>query len=169
MKQPIDTEPKITATKQAVRGRDNRGRFTVGNLPKTGFHTNPERRSNGSWKKERTPRGKLEKILEDITVGEFFEQIARNNIEFLDEKVGDIAVSQRLRNVFKIEKDGRIGVISKEYDTLMKFIYGNKVEHEYHASPEEAGTILMGFVVPAVSPEDIKRLERNTRSYPCSL
>ena len=43
---------KNTATKQAVEGHDNRGRFTIGNKPVLGFHTNPERRSDGRWKKE---------------------------------------------------------------------------------------------------------------------
>lgn len=41
-----------TATKQAVNGRDGRGRFAIGNKPTVGFHTNPERRSNGRWRKE---------------------------------------------------------------------------------------------------------------------
>lgn len=41
-----------TATKQAVCGRDERGRFAVGNRPSVGFHTHPERRSNGRWSKE---------------------------------------------------------------------------------------------------------------------
>lgn len=40
------------ATKQAVNGRDENGRFTPGNVPSTGFHTNPERRNNGKWDKE---------------------------------------------------------------------------------------------------------------------
>ena len=41
-----------TATKQAVNGRDENGRFAIGNKPTVGFHTNPERRSNGRWRKE---------------------------------------------------------------------------------------------------------------------
>ena len=164
MEQLADTKLKNTATKQAVKGRDNRGRFTVGNVPKTGFHTNPECRSNGPWKKERTPRGKLEKILEEMTIGEFFEQIAKNNIAFLDEKVGDVAVSERLRNVFKITKDSRLKIVSSEFDSLMKFVYGNKVEQSYQITEEASGNILKGFVIPAVDPEDIEKLERNTHS-----
>ena len=41
-----------TATKQAVNGRDENGRFVAGNTPSTGFHTNPERRNNGKWDKD---------------------------------------------------------------------------------------------------------------------
>ena len=41
-----------TATKQAAYGRDERGRFAAGNSPSVGFHTHPERRSNGRWSKE---------------------------------------------------------------------------------------------------------------------
>jgi hypothetical protein len=42
----------ITATNQAVTDRDERGRFTIGNTPKTGFHTAPERRHDGRWQKD---------------------------------------------------------------------------------------------------------------------
>ena len=41
-----------TATKQAVNGRDENGRFVAGNIPSTGFHTHPERRNNGKWDKD---------------------------------------------------------------------------------------------------------------------
>ena len=47
----MDYSIKNTATNQAV-GRGERGRFIRGNKPKVGFHTNPERRCNGRWKKE---------------------------------------------------------------------------------------------------------------------
>lgn len=154
-----------TATKQAVNGRDSRGRFVRGNVPKTGSHTNPERRSNGSWKKERTVRGKLEKILEDVTIGEFLEQISKNNAAFLDEKIGDIIVSQRLRNVFRISKDGRIEVISREFDKLMKFIYGNKVEHSYDTPLENDSVIITNYIVPSIDPKIIEAHEKSTRSY----
>lgn len=41
-----------TATNQAVKDRDEHGRFTAGNKPSSGFHTNPERRSDGRWSKD---------------------------------------------------------------------------------------------------------------------
>lgn len=46
-----DTEVD-TATKQAVNGRDERGRFATGNVPSTGFHTHSGRRNNGKWSKD---------------------------------------------------------------------------------------------------------------------
>lgn len=48
----IDETEVETATKQAVNGRDSRGRFAPGNTPSTGFHTHSERRNNGKWDKE---------------------------------------------------------------------------------------------------------------------
>lgn len=49
----LDQETNMpTATNQAVNSRDENGRFTVGNKPIVGFHTNPERRSDGRWRKE---------------------------------------------------------------------------------------------------------------------
>lgn len=45
-------QAKATATNQAVNGRDGSGRFAIGNKPTVGFHTNPERRSDGRWRKE---------------------------------------------------------------------------------------------------------------------
>lgn len=49
----LDQETNVSAaTKQAVNGRDENGRFAAGNKPTVGFHTNPERRSNGRWRKE---------------------------------------------------------------------------------------------------------------------
>jgi hypothetical protein len=48
----MSATPDTAATKQADTDRNNKGRFIDGNIPVTGFHTNPERRSNGRWKKE---------------------------------------------------------------------------------------------------------------------
>ena len=52
MNDDTDSTGVSTATKQAVNGRDENGRFTAGNIPSTGFHTNPERRNNGKWDKD---------------------------------------------------------------------------------------------------------------------
>lgn len=51
-----------TTTKQEGQQRDEKGRIT-GGTPPVGFHTNPERRHNGAWKKEDTPRYKLEQMM----------------------------------------------------------------------------------------------------------
>lgn len=48
----MDETEVDTATKQAVNGRDENGRFVAGNMPVSGFHTNPERRNSGKWDKD---------------------------------------------------------------------------------------------------------------------
>lgn len=58
----------------------------------------------------------------------------------------------------------RLKIVSSEFDSLMKFVYGNKVEQSYQITEEASGNILKGFVIPAVDPEDIEKLERNTHS-----
>ena len=52
----------MTTTKQEGQQRDEKGRI-IGGIPPVGFHTNPERRHNGAWKKEDTPRFKLEQMM----------------------------------------------------------------------------------------------------------
>jgi hypothetical protein len=47
-----DTSDKLNSTtKQVAQTRDEKGRIT-GGMPPVGFHTNPENRSDGGWKKE---------------------------------------------------------------------------------------------------------------------
>lgn len=156
MEQLPDINPNFTATKQAVNGRDSRGRFVCGNKPKTGFHTNPERRSNGSWKKASTVRGKFEALLNEASVGEFFAQIGNNNIDNAEEKLGDVAISQRLRNTFIITADGHLEVISKEFDKLMTFVYGTKVDNDLQIDSKHDDVILRGFVIPAIDPANMQ-------------
>lgn len=146
-----------SATKQAVKGRDTRGRFTRGNVPSVGFHTHPERRSNGSWKKEHTPRAKLEKMFADMTVGEFLTQINDENvIANLDAKIGDVFVSERLANLFEADREdsGKLKVNSKEFDSLMYYVYGRKTESTATVSGGEAGPPLAKRFVLPTAPED---------------
>lgn len=49
----------MTTTKQEEQQRDEKGRI-IGGTPPVGFHTNPERRHNGAWKKQDTLRFKIE-------------------------------------------------------------------------------------------------------------
>ena len=146
-----------SATKQAVEGRDARGRFVRGNKPKSGFHTHPERRSNGSWKKEHTPRAKLEKMFADMTVGEFLTQINDENvIANLNAKIGDVFVSERLANLFEADKEnsGRLKVNSKEFDSLMYYVYGHKTEGTTSISQGEVRHPLTKRFVLPTAPED---------------
>ncbi len=145
------------ATKQAVEGRDERGRFAVGNMPKTGFHTNPERRSDGSWKKENTPRAKLEKMLSDMTVGEFLMQINDENVVAnLEARIGDVVVSERLANILEDDPEGtgRIRVNSKEFDSLMYYVYGHRTESDTTIRTDSSDPfVIKGFILPT-APED---------------
>ena len=144
---------EAAATKQAVEGRDERGRFAAGNTPKTGFHTNPERRNSGSWKKENTPRAKLEKMLSDMTVGEFLMQINDENIVAnLEAKIGDVAVSERLANAFIEDREGngRLKVNSKEFDSLLYFVYGHRTENGTTITTDNESHIIKGFVIPTL-------------------
>lgn len=42
---------------------DENGKFAKGNIPPAGFNANPQNRHNGAWKKEDTPRFKLEQMM----------------------------------------------------------------------------------------------------------
>lgn len=52
----------MTNTKQMEQQRDKKGRI-VGGTPPAGFNVNPQNRHNGAWKKEDTPRFKLEQMM----------------------------------------------------------------------------------------------------------
>lgn len=56
-------EPK-NDTKQSKPLLDENGKFAKGNTPPAGFNVNPQNRHNGAWKKESTPRYKLEKMMQ---------------------------------------------------------------------------------------------------------
>lgn len=58
-----------TTTNQAEDKRDEKGRFVEGSKPKVGFHTNPENRSNGGWKKEDSI-GYQYRMLQRLTIEE---------------------------------------------------------------------------------------------------
>ncbi|NLA42881.1 hypothetical protein GX865_01830 [Candidatus Saccharibacteria bacterium] len=140
-----------TATKQAVEGRDERGRFARGNTPKVGFHTHPERRSNGSWKKEATPRAKLEKLFSDVTLGEFLAQINEHNIASnFSEEVGNVLISERLANTFTIDANGKIKINSKELDSLLYFVYGKKIESDVSISAKDNLPEIPQFAIPTL-------------------
>lgn len=140
--------------------RDERGRLLPGgaNINPSGsggFGDNPDHRSNGSWKKEKTPRAKLEKMFESMTVEEFMVAITAENVDNnLAGKIGDIAASGRLANIF--DRDGATGkmkVNSKEFDSLMYFVYGSKSEVDASLKADDGVPIVKGFIIP-MSPED---------------
>lgn len=142
--------------------RDEKGRLLPGATLNPdgvgGFQDRPEDRSNGSWKKEDTPRAKLEKLLSETTLGEFLEQVkTTNNDTNVNEKLGDVLLSGRLANAIVKDPDnatdGKITVNSKELDSLLYFVYGSKSENDTNIRTEDGVALITGFVLPT-APKD---------------
>lgn len=66
----------MTDTEQTGLTRDEKGRITGGHPP-NGLDKNPQNRHNGAWKKEDTPRYKLEQMmkLSDAELGEVWNDV----------------------------------------------------------------------------------------------
>lgn len=110
-------------------------------------------RHNGAWKKENTPRGKLEKLLSETTLGEFLEQIQENTDTNLDANLGDVLISCRLHNVIKKDPDdstGKVTIDSNEMDKLLYFVYGSKSENDMNLKAEDGVPLIKGFVIPVL-------------------
>jgi hypothetical protein len=127
-----------TATEQAVKfeGRNPDGTFAVGNTPATGFHTNPERRHNGSWHKEDTPRYWLETMM---------KMKETDLMKIYDDE------SQPLfkRKLARCIKDGEW----KEIREMVQEVYGKMPEMQITVeaddeTKEEASKIIRGFALP---------------------
>jgi hypothetical protein len=100
----------MATSKQAEQTRDEKGRIT-GGTPPVGFHTNPERRHNGSWKKEDTPRYKL-------------EQMMKLSETELQEVIDDIAAPLFERKLATAIRDGNWTVIKE----MTQEVYGRPKE-----------------------------------------
>jgi len=109
-------------------------------------------RHNGAWKKENTPRGKLEKLLNEVTVGEFMEQIADNDDTNVDMTLGDMLMSARVNRAIKRDPDnpGKIEVDEKSLDSLLYFVYGSKSENDMNLKAEDGVPLIKGFVIPVL-------------------
>lgn len=132
---------ELTATKQAVEGRDERGRFTIGNLPSTGFHTNPERRSNGSWKKTDTPRYKLEQMM-TLTKEELLGIVSDNLTPLFEQKLAQAIL------------DGSWLVMRD----MINEVYGRPKE-SIDINGQTESSVINGFVIPAIPMENIIDLD----------
>lgn len=139
----IDNRGELT-TKQANMNRNPTG--------KGGFQDHPELRHNGAWKKENTPRGKLEKLLNEVTVGEFMEQIQSNDDTNVDMTLGDMLMSARVNRAIKRDPDnpGKIEVDEKSLDSLLYFVYGSKSENDMNLKAEDGVPLIRGFVIPVL-------------------
>lgn len=77
---------------KTLPGRNPDGTFAVGNKPVTGFQDHPERRGHGFWKKEDTPRFKLEQMMK-MTEPELLEVVKDQNAPYFERKLA-IAINQ---------------------------------------------------------------------------
>lgn len=109
-------------------------------------------RHNGAWKKENTPRGKLEKLLNEVTVGEFMDQIASNDDTNVDMTLGDMLMSARVNRAIKRDPDnpGKIEIDEKSLDSLLYFVYGSKSENDMSLKAEDGVPLIKGFVIPVL-------------------
>lgn len=123
-----------TSTEQGVK-RNPDGTYAKGTYPATGFHTNPERRHNGSWHKEDTPRYWLESMM-----------------KMDDEELNGIINGKE--PVFK--KKMAQCIINGEWKELKEMIqevYGKMPEMQITVeadedTSEEANRIIRGFALP---------------------
>ena len=115
-------------------------------------------RHNGAWKKENTPRGKLEKLLNEVTIGEFMEQIQSNDDTNVDMTLGDMLMSARVNRAIKRDPDspGKIEVDEKSLDSLLYFVYGSKSENDMKLSDGDGKPLIKGFVIPTLPKDFIK-------------
>lgn len=120
---------------------------------KGGFGDNPQNiNRNGAWRKQDTPRGKLEALLKDMTIEELL--IARD-MEAMDTnrdgKVGDIASALRIGAMFDYDPvTGKITLNVSAHDSLLYLVYGSKSENETTLKGEEGIPLINGFVIPTL-------------------
>lgn len=124
-----------TSTGQEVK-RNPDGTFAKGTYPATGFHTNPERRHNGSWHKENTPRYWLEEMM-------------KMKDEELEEIINDEESSKFKRKMASCIQYGEW----KELKEMIQEVYGKMPEMQITVeaddeTKEEASKIIRGFALP---------------------
>ena len=141
-----------TDTKQSAR--DTMGRFAPGNRPVAGFDKNIQNRHNGGWSKDRSVRGRLEKLLNDTTLGEFYEQIKHNNADNENERLGDVLLSGWVQQtiIYNDPDDPhKISVDSEKLQKLLEFVYGRKTENDTTLKGDDQSVpIIKGFVIPTI-------------------
>lgn len=115
---------------------DSKGRFKKGNKPKAGFHTNPENINKGGWKKEDTPRYKLEQMM----------KLSEMELSLIIEDDGLPLFERRLA---KAIIKGDWGVIRQ----IIHEVYGTPKDSIDLNAMGEGIPIIKGFVLPT-APED---------------
>lgn len=79
-------------TARTLTGRNPDGTFARGNVPTDGFDKHPERRGKGFWKREDTPRFKLEQMMK-MTEPELLEVVKDESAPYFERKLA-IAINQ---------------------------------------------------------------------------
>ena len=120
---------------------------------KGGFRDHPEHRNNGAWRKERTPRGRLEKLINDVSYDELLELIAELKSGKIkkDRKVGEVLDVGLLKDAIEIDPDkDDVNVSHKRLLEVYDFVYGRKdtTDSNLKIDTEESSPLIRGFVLP---------------------
>lgn len=122
---------------------------------KSGFAIGFGKRMNGSWKKERTPRGRLEILLNDVSYEQLKDLFRRLDNDEFDgtARVGDVLDIAVLKEIFVRGAPGeKIKVSGDRLLKLYEFIYGKKSENSLNGKidvdVDARVTAVRGFVLP---------------------
>lgn len=131
----MENNREETSREQEVK-RNPDGTYAKGTYPATGFHTNPERRHNGSWHKEDTPRYWLETMMK-MSEAELQKIYDNEREPFFKRKLA------------KCIKDGEW----REIKEMVQEVYGKMPEMQITVeaddeTKEEASKIIRGFALP---------------------
>lgn len=144
MDSDMDETEVDTATKQAVNGRDERGRFTPGNTPAAGFHTNPERRKNGKWDKEESISYWYNKLLR-MPNDEFDSFVPANS-------------TQRIAHVRIVAACGTNELALKATKEITDRTEGRpRQDIDMNIENENAEPLIKGFVIPTLPEHFIEK------------
>lgn len=109
-----------TNTKQMAQQRDEKGRI-IGGTPPAGFNVNPQNRHNGAWKKEDTPRYKLEQMMK-LSADELNEVVTDTSRPHFEQKLAQAII------------DGKWVVIKE----MIQEVYGKPKESIDHTTKGES-------------------------------
>lgn len=120
---------------------------------KGGFGDHPENRSNGCWNKERTPRARLEKLINDVGYDELLELIAEQKSGKIkkDRKVGEVLDVALIKDALEIDPDkDEVNISHKRLLDIYDFVYGRKdtTDNNLKIDTEEGSPLIHGFVLP---------------------
>lgn len=135
-----------TSTKQVDETRDERGRFTSGHKPSTGFHTNPERRSNGRWKKEDSISFQYNLLLSMSP-----EEFDRYKPDTIAQKIA----LARVKDALLDDRNAFVNTIEITDRTEGKACQEVEIKDEEKSSP-----LIKGFVIPSMPDDYAARIDR---------